>query len=428
MKKLILTQILFLVCLLAHSQTIKTWYDPYTKTKVHEMYTVSNNLKHGIYKEYDEKGYILKEWNYANGKLNGSSKNYFGFALAAVYDNAKCYLGNVFTQSTYINGEVQGAEVMYDYSSCVQRKLKEITWSKGVQVKSISYHDNGTKKEEIVYNGQCTSYYPNGKLESKYTKVNGVPQGICLEYYPNGVIGARTKYKDGMAIDTSFLYHRNSKLKSYSILDGNSIVVKKSEEYAINGNLKLQKNKTDNFKLDVIEYDTVSQIKTAGYTEKYDNNERKFVKIGKYEVYEKGKLRASRQYDSDGNLNGPFRVYDIKGDTVVRANLKNGNFYGRCVFLYDENWEYPKDSDSTTYFRIAECEYGTYDTKDYYIDKTLQWEGSLIGMSPDIIHGYSIYYYPNGQKMGEGNHKNGKKVGEWKIYKEDGSLEKTENY
>ena len=39
-----------------------------------------------------------------------------------------------------------------------------------------------------------------------------------------------------------------------------------------------------------------------------------------------------------------------------------------------------------------------------------------------------IEYYPNGNKKEEGNYKDGKQVGNWTWYNEDGSLKKVKEY
>jgi len=414
-------------------KTFKTWYDPVAKTKVHEVYTTlptSPYLKQGSYKEYDEHGYLLKDYTFTNGKLNGVSKNYFGMALASVYDNSKCYLGKVFTQTIYKNDTPSGQEIMYDYVGCVQHKLKENTWENGVQIKTVSYYDNGVKKEELVLNGACTSYYPNGKLESKYTKVNGYPHGVALEYYPDGTLSARSKYINGKEVDTLFLYYRSGSLKSYSIHDGESNLSSKSEEYATNGKQKVLKTKQDQYTLTVTEYDTLTSAIAAKYIEKYSNSERKLITVGRYEIYEDGKLRVTKSFDSEGKQDGPFVMYDIKGDTVVAGLMRNGRCHGEWFFSFDEDWEHPKDYDSAAYFRIANFQNGVIlgTVKDYYLDQSLQWEGKLISMYPDVIDGPCIYYYPNGNKLEEGSYNRGTKIGEWKIYNEDGSLDKTETY
>ena len=67
MKKI--TLLLLLLSYFSFSQSlVKTYYDPYTKTKLKEVYQVKPNtpIVNGYYKSYDQYGNILVHRNYVN--------------------------------------------------------------------------------------------------------------------------------------------------------------------------------------------------------------------------------------------------------------------------------------------------------------------------------------------------------------------------
>jgi hypothetical protein len=61
-----------------------------------------------------------------------------------------------------------------------------------------------------------------------------------------------------------------------------------------------------------------------------------------------------------------------------------------------------------------------------YYDNGIKWSESYY--MDGIRDGHSLTFYPNGQVRYIGEYKNDEKIGEWKFYNEDGTLQKEENF
>ena len=116
----------------------------------------SGKIPDGIVKEFNDDGKLLFEWNYKNGKLNGTSKSYF------------------------LSGEL---------------------------LEEMIYKDN---KQE----GMSKKYYKSGKLlAERYFESNEL-EGVTRMYTENGTVLAELNYKNGKLDGESKMYYENGKLKT----------------------------------------------------------------------------------------------------------------------------------------------------------------------------------------------------------------------
>jgi antitoxin component YwqK of YwqJK toxin-antitoxin module len=132
MKKASLIILLFTLSKLSAQQPldiVKTYYDPYTKIKLKEVYTVLKNTPtlQGLYKLYSEGGELLVETNYANGKMNGSSKTFFNAEGAEAYGYPKEWIGKVEELQNYKNDVLDGQTIKKKYSNDKLQHTKIIT-------------------------------------------------------------------------------------------------------------------------------------------------------------------------------------------------------------------------------------------------------------------------------------------------------------
>lgn len=130
-----------------------------------QEYTIrkKDQLKEGVFKEYDSEGVLISEAQYEGGRLNGERK---------IYDQA----GKVQNIEHYKNDTLQGAF-------------------------QIFYPDGSLKVEANYINGNVEgewhTYYENGQLEERVTFVKNLENGPFIEYHPNGKLKAKGTYKDG---------------------------------------------------------------------------------------------------------------------------------------------------------------------------------------------------------------------------------------
>ncbi len=114
----------------------------------------------------------------------------------------------------------------------------------------VSCNENKYKKE----------FFPEGSLKSKIEiNDNGIPNGVYEEYYPTGELKMKTKYLNGILIDSVYVYHTNGKISekgkmlnghkvnwwSYFYSNGN---LKNKNEYIIRNDSTLLMNQNINYK------------------------------------------------------------------------------------------------------------------------------------------------------------------------------------
>jgi len=184
-------------------QTVKTYYDPYTKTKLHEVYSVTPNTptKNGSYKEYDASGVIIVEAYYVNGLLDGPHKDYY----SSQYDlNSR---GKVGVSETYKKGKLNGISTEYAYPGGVKKTTKTIIYEVGERVEETDYYVSGQKASERDYKtGGYTEWYENGqKKEVGQYDTYGYKAGSYTKWYDNGTV--MESKKDSVGTILSFEYH-----------------------------------------------------------------------------------------------------------------------------------------------------------------------------------------------------------------------------
>ncbi|ASV31485.1 toxin-antitoxin system YwqK family antitoxin [Maribacter cobaltidurans] len=228
MKKITLL-LLFLSNFIYSQSLVKTYYDPYSKTKLKEVYQVKPNTPtiNGYYKLYDEYGNLLEQRSYTNNKLNGKSTTYLGANEASVTYGGINSLGKISTVSNYKNGKLNGEQLRYNFSKDGKRYLEfkqiykndklvsnTIYFPNGqekqiLQIgKSYEYYENGNKFAEYVINeneqidGQYLGWSKSGYLEVKGFLINGEKDGEWIEYKEDGTIKSKELYELGKRIPT----------------------------------------------------------------------------------------------------------------------------------------------------------------------------------------------------------------------------------
>lgn len=257
-----ITLIFLLISSLGYSQTlIKTYYDPYYKTKINEVYQVTENTptKNGYYKKYDKYGNIVIHANFKNNLANGLSTIYFGAVEAAINCTEKC-IGKIQEVLNYKDGKLNGIQKKYTYSERIHRYLyKKETYSNGIMThyieyfpnnqekkviksgKYFEYYENGVKSAEYSSNengelqGKYTGWYNSGKIEMTGTFLNDEKNGEWLEYFENGELKNKEIYELG-----NRLPNKEEKLKKEEMLKKEQEHLKKEKERLLLEEIKVK--------------------------------------------------------------------------------------------------------------------------------------------------------------------------------------------
>lgn len=94
-------------------------------------------------------------------------------------------------------------------------------------------------------------------------------------------------------------------------------------------------------------------------------------------------------------------------------------FEGDKTFL-DAEFNPVNDIKEAKYYRTVEPANPLYYTEIHFITNELQMKGQYLDSTLTVLQGECFYYYKNGQLESSGHYVNGKKLGIWKRYTENG--------
>ena len=186
----------------------------------------------------------------------------------------------------------------------------------------------------------------------------------------------------------------------------------------------------------------------AGSASWYINNEKiivngqKFVKYGLPRILGTTEIEKVTEYNRVGvyveaGAKGTQEVIYIptqRGCEFQPYMLDKFNVVEKKIY-YDENWIGCSKS-KAAFYRLVNVNGEGQPVglvKDYYINGTQQWQGSLSYLdvkdnSKDIIDGVCAWFHPNGSKAEEVYYVKGKQQGVYKSWAEDGSLQREIEY
>jgi len=426
---------------------IKTYYDPYQKTKISERYTInSKNQKHGKYVKYDDRGLKALEINYVNGKPHGVAYEY-ALPLVGFPGDEKLQ-----KEVNYINGEKHGKSSYFLYLKDGQQNLKEGKktlqgeefYENGKKIREIAYFANGKKEiDSYLENGVQQKWYDNGQLAIELHVINGVYNGTWKEWYTNGQIGIDGVKKEGKFFGEKKEYYNTGKIKSrenYTIGDYNGVIFDGLQQYF---------DSTGTLSKDYY-YEKLSngkQIRRG--TEYYSNGNKKeeyqesvtnrsagnaTIKLeGPYtNYYLNGKINETGMINEKEQREGLWKKFNESGELIYESTFSNGYRAGDwTIYLNNEKLEVEEKSQAQFYRKIHFSSEGGLTSEvvtDYFITGEKQFEGQLIDLNPDVLQGKCKFFYKNGKIQSEGEMNLGKKNGVWIENYESGNIKLSSNY
>jgi antitoxin component YwqK of YwqJK toxin-antitoxin module len=274
----------------------------------------------GYYKEYNEKGEVIKTIKYIDGVEQTDAQE-----LVKLDVNVTEYYNNGKPKKivTSKNGIKEGIERTYNEDGTISNSK---IYKNGILVSS------GIVDESGKYQGPFEEYYPDGTLKSKGEYKDGKKVGKWMYYYPNGVEEQVGVYKNDIPTDEWIWYYPNKQIKRKEKFikgkeDGEYI------EYDENGNIITKGNYYEGLEDGewIYEYGDFKEIGTY----------KEGVRVGEWKGYFKSnnKLAYSIKY-VDGNENGKFIFYYENGTPRIEGNyvmgLKEGvwKYYNQDGLLF----------------------------------------------------------------------------------------------
>ncbi len=450
--RFILPSLMVALTLGATAQSLKkveTYYDPLSKTRIHEAYTTTSTPPypvHGLYKEWDTNGILINEGSFKNGKKDGVVKSYIPSDMADLYGRSN--VGKIKTISNYTSDILNGLDQMYDHTNGKQQLIYQKTWVNGKQVKEEEWDKKGLKLKEISNDGQCfelyidgqkkaqytnkdgefdgqfTSWYPNGKVEVSSFFKNKLENGKHIEYFDNGQPELEATYVNGKMSGDVIVYFRSGKIRKGIKYDPITFNLKEEKEYASDGLPKFERQVLGENLSRSITYDSTSGVKLFEEGEIYNPQFQTYLRHGRVmQYYPNGKVNIEATFFKN-KLNGRYKEYDLDGEVIKSGEHQDGSASGEWVYYYDADWNSVSSKKAAAYYRNITFNpiSGPWSTTDYFISGQKQFAGKLLQLSPDVPTGRCTYYHSNGKVSAEIDADFNGVVTREKVYGDDGIL------
>lgn len=194
----------------------------------------------------------------------------------------------------------------------------------------------GELNNKGLKNGEYTTFYESGAIQSKKHYKNDYLEGKFINYFENGVVSMEGVFKNGKIHGEVKLYNISGQIQSTTkFYDGEMVGhpdKTKSPEFALFPNaIKIMNNSTNYTTIEGnIEYTFDDSRKLIRECELDDNG----VKNGEYTTfYESGATQSKGHYKND-YLEGGLTNYFEDGIVSIDGFFKNGKIHGK-VKLYD---------------------------------------------------------------------------------------------
>ena len=362
----------------------KSYYDYYGK-QLHEVWHVlaGTPTKQGNYKEYDQNGDLLLEANFKNNKLDGLLTRY--------------YSTSTYSSNPYSTGVIK-EKLMYSDDEIVEE------WS---------FTEDGKKLFHRKVTGPCTYWHPNGEVSALATLYPN-------EKWPSGT-GRLPKTKEFFKQTTW----------------GNLTKFKEVKWFYEDGVLGIENCfNEDGVSTTYKEYNPSGKKTFEWYSEGDRYTQVAYYQTGEKMMAVEFKLEPKGEQLPD-YLNTVFHgmtyLWDEEENLLNQGQYRNGWRVGEWIVYYNSDFSeevtFPSEA---SYYRMINYDMDSKPdglVKDHYISGQLQWEGELIGETPDRPVGECKYYYRNGQVQAIINY-NGQshKHGEETEFTESGELVKKDNW
>lgn len=110
----------------------------------------------------------------------------------------------------------------------------------------------------------------------------------------------------------------------------------------------------------------------------------------------------------------------------ISANARDekGNRVGHWTILYDSAFHEVTRADSAWYYRLIKFENGkpTGKVRDFFRSGRRQWEGYLLSINPDFVHGEVRFFYENNQVKTEATYSQNRMNGPYREFSTKGVL------
>lgn len=309
----------------------------YLANKGWEYYDSENKyISYGVYNQTITWSYELDRWDkkalgwlylYTDGSADGKpsaidlqdSQQYTYTNLI----NAVKIKGYKQINSKIKNGQT---EVTYENASFIltitTSKYEDMNDYGSSQIKTIRHYYICKKGSYFdSENGQKMTYHSNGRVETKYTLLNGKKHGIYYEYYEDGTLKQEIPYSNGIANGKIKGYYKNGKVRIEATVK-NGKRIGSAIYYIYNDDDELIEKWVGEYTVEVIDFLWV-QIRVG-------NNE--YCDYISYE-YTDGILTSETHCKLKGiNNRGHITQYNSKKQVLFDADYLGDSIDGKAIY------------------------------------------------------------------------------------------------
>lgn len=310
------------------------------------------------------------------------------------------------------NGDKIGDWEFYHENGKLKQKCSFVNGSVGGKL--TNWYSNGNLSEESTYkndklNGESKTYYYNGLIQKINHYVDDKKEGEEKKYTLDGYLDYVVSYKNDMLEGALIGYHKNGKQSIIKNFTGDKL----NGEYKIfgtNGNLTLE----GSYVMD----------KPSGQWREY---------------YDSKVLKSEYSYNSNGNLEGIYKLNHENGKIEETLQYTNGKADGKEEDFDEDGIKYSESIYENG--RLRELSF--FDKKGNTVNSftTRKGAGNLIfydayGTKDNEAYfnkdgyrdGKSVYYFPSGKIRTEANFKEGSLEGERTIFYANGQVSEKMNF
>lgn len=240
---------------------------------------LKNGARNGIYKNYSPYGTLESEYNYYNGYLNGTNKQY------DLVGNLRVNFTSIFGEDYGLTSRYyQNKSKIYEYNELNETYDGDYKW----------FNQKGENIVTIVYENDNPIYYlklnKQGEIKDK-VEINNQTTEI-ISNYPNGTLAAQINLLKG-SFNGKFIINNASGQPEYTCNYSKNVPDGERIEYYANGKL---------FRKEVF-----SQGYYEGTTEYFKEDGKKWLTAdyrndelhGNFTIYENGVIKSIKKYNSD---------------------------------------------------------------------------------------------------------------------------------
>ena len=342
--------------------------------------------------------------------------------------------GRVSGKGSLKNSKPDGLWKYYDdkgflsYGGYYKDGIKDSTWLfywdlKRQFTKSVYTFKNGN------FDGKQLEYYITDTIGKIYFYKDDKLNGNYFEFYKNGKIKMNGLYKDNLKTGIWTYYDETTKISIRDTIPWNGHFTGRDSTGNIisEGNYKnglqigewvLRDEKGKIYEKDNYKGGIVNGKRTEWYSNGQKATDGNYVMGAKNGIfmswYENGSLKSEMRYMLDTLQY--TKLWNDDGIKILEEILNKGIYESRIT--WDDNGsmlsaeEYKDGNPSGTW--------------EQYVNGILNWKREIINNETSI----DTWFFENGRKKEEGkfNYNTGQRIGEWKIYNKKGRLQETREY